>query len=142
MQVKSQMESMPPRTTTLEAYHSVLQIPSGAEVAAVKKAYRKLALILHPDKNPDFSDVAEGNSCRPLDFRRTMLCGDARFRICAAAAFKVIQAAHAALSDPMEKAKLVVRVMGHIFFSQRIRLASIHRNPVACMHNSDMCEPS
>lgn len=35
------------------AYHALLELPVGADEAAVKKAYRKKALELHPDKNRD-----------------------------------------------------------------------------------------
>ena len=35
------------------SFHALLDIPVGADDAAVKKAYRKKALELHPDKNPD-----------------------------------------------------------------------------------------
>jgi hypothetical protein len=33
--------------------YAVLQVPVGADAAAVKKAYRSLSLQYHPDKNPD-----------------------------------------------------------------------------------------
>ena len=47
-------------------YYAALGVPKDADVAAIKKAYRKLATELHPDKNPGnseaearFKDVSE-----------------------------------------------------------------------------------
>lgn len=41
------------------AFHELLELPVGAEEAAVQKAYRKKALELHPDKNRDNPKAAE-----------------------------------------------------------------------------------
>src|SRR3712207_4575781 len=47
-------------------YYAALGVPKDADAAAIKKAYRKLATELHPDKNPGnteaearFKDVSE-----------------------------------------------------------------------------------
>jgi len=51
-------------------YYDVLGVPKGAQDAEIRKAFRKLALKWHPDKNPDileeaskkFQEIGEGKS--------------------------------------------------------------------------------
>lgn len=59
-------------------YYAILEISRDATEFAIKKAYRKLALQWHPDKNPDIRKIAEEQ-------------------------FKKIAEAYAVLSDPVKK---------------------------------------
>jgi curved DNA-binding protein len=61
----------------LSDYYQTLGVERGASLEAIKKAYRKLALKYHPDRNPDKKD-AEAN-------------------------FKKINEAYAVLSDPQKR---------------------------------------
>jgi len=48
-------------------YYDLLGVSKGDDASAIKKAYRKLAIKYHPDKNPDdaaaeekFKEIGEG----------------------------------------------------------------------------------
>lgn len=60
-------------------YYKILGIEKDASDQEIKKAYRKLAIVHHPDKNPDDESAAER--------------------------FKEIQEAHETLSDPQKRAR-------------------------------------
>ncbi|KAF2194950.1 TPR-like protein [Zopfia rhizophila CBS 207.26] len=60
-------------------YYKILGISKDASEQEIKKAYRKLAIVHHPDKNPDDESAAER--------------------------FKEIQEAHETLSDPQKRAR-------------------------------------
>ncbi|KAK4209853.1 DnaJ-related protein rsp1 [Rhypophila decipiens] len=62
-------------------YYADLELPATADVAEIKKQFKKLALKYHPDRNPGREDVVKDK-------------------------FVVIQAAHEILTDPAQKAKV------------------------------------
>ncbi|KAL1776815.1 dnaJ-like subfamily C member 5G [Sigmodon hispidus] len=73
-----QVDDAPRRLSkTGTSLYAVLELKKGAQPEEVKKAYRKLALKYHPDKNPGDTQAAEF--------------------------FKEINTAHSVLSDPTKK---------------------------------------
>src|SRR6185295_3718380 len=66
-------------TTTSQDYYEVLGVPRDADQAAIKVAFRKLAMKLHPDQNP---------GCKVSEEK-----------------FKEIGEAYSVLSDPEKRAQ-------------------------------------
>src|SRR5437763_11618556 len=74
-------------------YYEILGIEKGAEVEEIKKAYRKMAVKYHPDKNPDNKTAEEQ--------------------------FKELGHAYEVLSDPQKRA--AYDQYGHAAFDPRAR---------------------
>ena len=81
-------------------YYQVLGLKKGATADEIKKAYRKLAVKFHPDKNPDNKEAEEK--------------------------FKEINEAYAVLSDPKKKEQY--DQFGDTGFHQRFSQEDIFRD--------------
>ena len=68
---------MPRRTKEFKDYYSILKVSQSSSLEEIKKSFRKLALELHPDHNPNDPESEER--------------------------FKEITEAYGVLSDPLKK---------------------------------------
>lgn len=75
-------------------YYRILEVPESASQDKIKKAYRRLALITHPDKNPQNQQVAEEK-------------------------FKQISKAYEVLSDPVSRRQYDAGNSEHTHHPQR-----------------------
>lgn len=66
----------------MKCYYELLEVDRNSDSDTIKKSYRRLALLWHPDKNKDKEDEAKNY-------------------------FQLLQQAYETLSDPQEKAWLV-----------------------------------
>ena len=71
-----------------KSYYDILQVPKGASEEQIKRAYRKLALKYHPDKNQGneeaskrFAEISNGNIVLLLMFLFKIVILFFRFRI-------------------------------------------------------------
>lgn len=44
-------------------YYAILEVPQIATLDIIKKSYRRLAVLLHPDKNPNKPDATPSFQC-------------------------------------------------------------------------------
>ena len=82
----------------MKNYYKILQIERGATMDDVKKAYRKLAMLWHPDKNPGDKEAEEK--------------------------FKEIREAYDTLSDPQKRTKYDTPASTRQFFNGNTNRAS------------------
>ncbi|KAG5444201.1 DnaJ (Hsp40), sub C, member 11 [Clonorchis sinensis] len=72
--------------------YSVLGVPRDADIAAIRTAYKRLSLLLHPDRHTTSSSTGDSNSVP-----NRLIVADAE------AAFGRVSAAYAVLSDPVKR---------------------------------------
>ena len=71
--------------STKKDYYEVLGVKKEATPQEIRKAYKKLAIKWHPDKNPDNKEEAENR-------------------------FKEISEAYSVLSDPEKKKNMIIEI--------------------------------
>jgi len=78
--VDAQRTTRAPARSAGADYYKVLGVPRSADAKKIKKAYRKLALEWHPDKNPDKTEEAEAKF-REITEAYTVLTDDEKRRV-------------------------------------------------------------